>query len=211
MKLRSQLRSKRPSCARRRRGSSARHISPRRQASARRASIGCCSGRILWESPATKTRHDLARRRLCKASLHLASFSRIRTNQISGRDFRVARRPIFSWHLTSLRLPTMVHYDRHCTIICISQQSVTCHPVAATIAHCRSSKIARLPGTHRRSPERDAASKPKKRSKVDQVQPVGCLFWPMKAPPPLCVGLLREATPHTAPPLVYGEVGRDGA
>jgi hypothetical protein len=27
-----------------------------------------------------------------------------------------------------------VHYDLHCTIICILQQSVTCHPVAATIA-----------------------------------------------------------------------------
>src|SRR5229473_6941772 len=38
------------------------------------------------------TRHNLARRRLCKASLHLASFSRIRTNQISGSVLRVARR-----------------------------------------------------------------------------------------------------------------------
>jgi hypothetical protein len=38
------------------------------------------------------TRHDPARRRLCHASIHLASLSRIKTNQISGSDFRVARR-----------------------------------------------------------------------------------------------------------------------
>jgi hypothetical protein len=46
-------------------------------------------------------RHDLAPCRLCQASLHLANFSRIRTNQISGSDFRVARRP-FSLGILSL-------------------------------------------------------------------------------------------------------------
>jgi hypothetical protein len=37
-------------------------------------------------------RHDPPRRRLCQASLHRASCSRIKTNQISGSDFRVGRR-----------------------------------------------------------------------------------------------------------------------
>jgi hypothetical protein len=49
------------------------------------------------------TRHDPARRRLCQASLHLASLSRIKTNQISGSDFRVARRR-FSVGISCLQL-----------------------------------------------------------------------------------------------------------
>ncbi len=51
-----------------------------------------------------------------------------------------------------------------------------------------------------RHPLRITDAKPEKRSKVDQVRPVGC----RKAPPPRCVGLLREAAsvPHAAPALV---------
>lgn len=89
------------------------------------------------------TRHDLARRRLCKASLHLANFSRIRANQISGSDFRVARRLFSLGILPPCGCGRSVHYDVHCTIICILLQSVTCHHVAATIAHCWIGKIAR--------------------------------------------------------------------
>jgi hypothetical protein len=81
------------------------------------------------------TRHDPARRRLCQASLHLASFSRIRTNQISGSDLWVVRRR-FSEGILASSCGRSVRRDVRCTTIGLSRQSVTCHSVAATIAHC---------------------------------------------------------------------------
>src|SRR5260370_7303660 len=110
--------------------------SPRRSASAERASIGCYSGgKSLLLFRYGIVRHGLARCRLSQASLHLASLSRIRTNQISGRDLRVARRR-FSQAMSSLRLRPIRTPPVRTPITHFSLQSVTCHPVAATIARC---------------------------------------------------------------------------
>jgi hypothetical protein len=66
-------------------------------------------------------------------SFHRANFSRRRTNQTSGSDFWVARRR-FSVGISCLPQFRAIVAIR--TRLPISRQSMSCHPVAATIARC---------------------------------------------------------------------------
>jgi hypothetical protein len=82
-------------------------------------------------------RQDPAWRRLCQASLHLASFSRTKTNQISGSDFRVVRRRFSVGMSCLLQLRTISASHDYCAIICCGSRRQIGHSVAEAIAHYR--------------------------------------------------------------------------
>jgi hypothetical protein len=150
MKLRSSYARNGPSCARRRQVSAS-QISPRRQCVGP-ASVYAEAVEFFGTLP---LRNNPPRPGSPSSMQSKAPSCQLQSDQNEPdlwERFPSCAKAVFSRHLTSLRLPTIGAYDLHCTIICISLQSVTCHPVAATIAHWSITKIARSITPGRRLP-----------------------------------------------------------